>query len=56
MKLLEDDIVLGLAEDLDGQEEALEAEDADMAGIEGVSAEAREEFRRGVVFEKASSG
>lgn len=50
LHLLDDDVILGVSEYLDGQEEALEAKDAEMARIIGIAAEAGENLRAGIVL------
>lgn len=50
LHLLDDDVILGVSEYLDGQEEALEAKDAEMARIVGIAAEAGENLRAGIVL------
>lgn len=50
LHLLDDDVILGVSENLDGQEESLEAKDAEMARIIGIATEAGENLRAGVVL------
>lgn len=52
----EDVIVQAVAKDLGGEEEASEAESAEVAGVEWVAAEAGEVFGGGVVFPEAAAG
>lgn len=55
--LAEEDVVLAaVAEDSGGEEEAAEAEGAEVAGVEGVTAEAGEVFGGGVVLPEAAAG
>lgn len=54
--LLNDHIVFLVAQDLDGEKEALETQGAEMPRVKRVDTHAGEELRRGIVLPEASAG